>query len=137
MDIQKMMNAVSAETRRIRSQYHLTLGEAIEALEKLPGDAPVVFDIGKSPALLDSYRGYYDDLAFSVDNGNPPTVDGVLALCRRALDATFGGYKGGDFVMTAETPLWVAEYGEASGIAVIGITPLPGGSIQITTKLVD
>lgn len=35
--------------------------------------------------------------------------------------ATHEGYKGGDFKMSLRTPIWVANYGDATGTALIGI----------------
>ena len=35
----------------------------------------------------------------------------LLTDCKAAMGQVFGGYKGGDYVMGALTPLWVASYG--------------------------
>jgi hypothetical protein len=35
----------------------------------------------------------------------------LLAECEAAMGQVFTGYKGGDYVMGALTPLWVATYG--------------------------
>lgn len=92
--------------------YHLTLKQAIEALSKVDPATPVLFSHGGAPGTVHSYRGYYSDLAFSSVGAS--TVEAVLSDLRSALDNTYEGYKGGEFVMDEDTPLWVSEYGESS-----------------------
>jgi hypothetical protein len=58
----------------------------------------------------DSYRGYYSDLAFEQGEGTRPAAD-LLAECKAAMGQVFCGYKGGDYMMGALTPVWVAHYG--------------------------
>lgn len=60
-----------------------------------------------------SYRGFYDELAF--EPAHNITVGGMLAAARSALGATFQGYKGGEYRMTAYTDCWLSEYGHVSG----------------------
>jgi len=94
--------------------------------------AVVFFDFGELvPTGLHSYRGFYDHLAFSFDrrwtfNGkdekdNEIDVAGLLKMCEDALGRTFQGYKGGDYVMNPDTPLWVSDYAEASSTAVVAV----------------
>jgi hypothetical protein len=79
----------------------------------------VKFDVGGQPCREHSYRGYYSDLA--LDSKDEPTTAGeLLAILKRALGETYGGYKGGDFVMGADTPLWMASYG-STGRAIIAL----------------
>lgn len=58
----------------------------------------------------DSYRGYYSDLYFERHDGTRLVAE-LLAECKDAMGQVFTGYKGGDFLMGALTPLWVASYG--------------------------
>lgn len=135
MDIQAMMNAMLAATETERSRYHLTLGGLIEALEAAPARAVVTFSDGRHPREMDSYRGYYSDLAISCGS-EPMTARGLLSIARAALNAEFTGYKGGEFMMKEETPLWRSEYGHNSGEAIIG-ADVRQGSVVLITKLVD
>lgn len=49
----------------------------------------------------------------------------------------FTGYKGGDFTMTGDTPLWRASYGD-TGEAIMDLQPHRSGSALILiTKKVD
>ena len=103
--MQNLLDAISAEWQRERSATQLTLGALIDALEKMPAQASVanLRDPG-------SYRGYFEDLYFEHHEGTRPAAD-LLSECKSAMGEVFTGYKGGDFVMGALTPLWVASYG--------------------------
>jgi hypothetical protein len=123
MDMQKLVDAMNAAGRSTRSDYHLTLGELIAALRDMPEDLRVdCGDVdGEHPGRATSYRGYYSDLAF-MPTKDATTAGELLKICEATLGTTLEGYKGGDFLMDANTPLWISEYGSSSGRAVIGIT---------------
>ena len=91
--------------KKERAATQLTLGEMIDFLKTLPGDTEIE-GLGK----LDSYRGYYSDLAFEPTE-DKRKVEELLEVCQAAMGQVFTGYKGGDFVMGALTPLWIAGYG--------------------------
>ena len=122
MSFQSMIDTMSKLDRQTRSQYHLTLGQLIEVLESVGADTVVVFsDSGQHPKALMSYRGYYSDLCFD-ETTEPVTAKSLLTICEDALDEPFQGYKGGDFLMDASTPLWVSSYGSASSRAIVDYT---------------
>lgn len=138
MDIQKLFDAISAASRDTRKEYHLTLGSLIEALEAAPADAVVCFSDQPeaSPCEPHSYRGYYADLAF--EHGPIRKVAEVLAEARGALGESFEGYKGGDFTMGEDTPLWRSSYGHNSGVALIAASlDAAGRRLVIATKQID
>ena len=56
-----------------------------------------------------SYRGYYECLAF--EPAENVTVGTMLSNARRALNATYEGYKGGSFTMDEYTDVYLAQYG--------------------------
>lgn len=114
-DIELMLAGLSAKWAEERSRTQFTLGKLIAALEKLPADQPVT-----NLTNPHSYRGYYRDLAFELDKGTQPAGD-LLAVCRSAMGQVFTGYKGGEFAMTALTPLWVAEVG-CTGLRIMKLT---------------
>lgn len=87
---------------------HLGLGKLIERLER--EDPARILPIGFDDP--DSYRGYYDDVAFSPRRDI--AVGEVLAAARSALGATFRGYKGGEYTMREYTQCWIATYGDTS-----------------------
>lgn len=120
IDMQALMDGLGAKWQKERAATQMTLGGLIEILEGMPDSVEIV-GLGE----LDSYRGYYSDLAFE------PSVNRlskeVLEKCKAAMGKVFTGYKGGDYVMGARTPLWVANYGDC-GKKLMGINP--DGSIE-------
>lgn len=121
MNLQALVDGISAQWQRERAETQITLGKLIEALDAMPADAQV--------ANLDnehSYRGYYEDLAFERLDGTRPASE-LLADCKAAMGQVFQGYKGGDFVMGALTPVWVANYG-CCGAKLMEI--YPGGEVE-------
>lgn len=103
--LQAMFDGLSAGWQRERAETQMTLGKLIKLLESLEPNRPIA-GLGS----LDSYRGFYDDLAFEPDD-KQETVGEVLQRCRDAMGRVFEGYKGGDYMMGELTPLWVASYG--------------------------
>jgi len=90
------------------------LGDLIKYLEDK--DENIVVSIGLGEA--DSYRGYYEDLAFE-PKANVAVKD-MLEEARNALGKTFRGYKGGEFEMTEDTRVWISEYGTTHNSQRIG-----------------
>lgn len=102
----------------------LRLGDIIEALEQAPPDAAVVFDFcGFTPDGIDSWRGVYSDLAIGCgERHRHVPVRDFLNVLRDADGKVFTGYKGGDYRMGLETPVWVSNYGDADSTAVVRVT---------------
>lgn len=123
-DIQRLVNAMTAVMKSERQKYHLTLGGLIEALEKMPFPEKTIIkfdDSGCSPCNPHSYRGYYEDLSFE-ESESRITANQFLAMAKKAVGHTYTGWKGGDFTMGVNTPLWRATEG-CCGEAIIAITP--------------
>ena len=133
MTIEQMFNAMSAGMRAMRTDYHLTLGDAIAKLRKIDSGAIVKFDYDESlsPADVDSYRGYYEDLAIEPSETQCRVLQ-LLSMLESALGETFTGYKGGDFLMKEDTPLWCADYGDC-GRAITGLR-VEGREVVLETK---
>lgn len=134
MDFQKLINAMNSASERSRSNYHLTLGSAIAALSSLDRAILIGVDTGGGVRELDSYRGYYSDLAFR-PSGEATPIGVVLDALQAALGQTFQGYKGGDFLMHEKTPLWLSPYGDNSGIAIVGLETQSGVLVFVTKKV--
>ncbi len=97
------------------------LGRLIKALEAMPPESNVVFDFANVvPGELNSYRGYYCDLAVSFNTDGLMRVSDFLHQCRMALGKVFEGYKGGDFKMDEATLIHVANYGRTSNTRIVG-----------------
>ena len=117
--LQDMVDGMSARWQRERATTQWTLGKFIEVLETMPSD--MMMDGIKSPH---SYRGYYIDLAFEKE-ASRWTVEDTLKMLRGCLGEIFTGYKGGEFGMTKNTPVWVAHYGTC-GKRITGINTATG-----------
>ena len=105
MNLQAIIDGMSEQWQRERAETQLTLGKMIAVLEAMP--------VGTMVANLHgahSYRGYYCDLAFAKNEGTREASE-LLSECKSAVGRVFQGYKGGDFMMGASTPLWIASYG--------------------------
>jgi hypothetical protein len=108
----------------------MTLGSFIKALEAMPQDALCRFDGGRSPGEPDSYRGFYEQLAFG--SGEQKSVAAVLTAARCAVDKMFEGYKGGEFWMRRDTMIWRAEYCSC-GDLIVGVQITDDGSVLVKT----
>lgn len=98
----------------------MMLGQLIDKLEMMPPDATCQYDVFHFvPSPLDSWRGIYNELALG---WRPPnardhrldttTVAELLADAKAAVGKTFDGYKGGEYVMSRDTPVHIDNYGE-------------------------
>jgi len=137
MDLQKLVDTMNAAASQERANYHMTLGGLIEALSKEDPSAWVIYDTvdEASPSAPESYRGYYCDLSFP-PSSTPITVGLLLNEAEEAIGKEFTGYKGGEFEMHADTPLWASAYGSASGLAIMGLKAV-GNSVVLLTKQID
>lgn len=116
---------------------NLRLGELIDALAACPPTECVSFDFcDYRPVELISYRGYYDHLAITRVTGSRGglRVGELLGLLTRALGDAFEGYKGGSYVATRETPLWVDEYSECTSIKIVGVAKREFGGVVLLTE---
>lgn len=127
-------NAVKASRKdTFDSSDQLTLGELILKFEPIlekqkerKEEAVVVYDFGYLfPTDIGSWRGSYSELALnyvaSAGNESQKTVTEFIEMLKETVGKTLTGYKGGDFVMTKNTPVWVSNYGEACHTAIIDV----------------
>jgi hypothetical protein len=117
----------------------ITLGELIEQLSSLPADRYLVFDwCWLKPDGLRSYRGCYSDLAVGfTDAYQSVTVGQFLQECREAVGKTYEGYKGGEYRMSESTPVWVANYGNSTGVAVTKVKDRGWAAVLVTKQVND
>lgn len=87
----------------------MELQRLIRSLEALDPAQPVPLGFARPH----SYRGYYEQLAFEPEANT--TVGAMLTAAKGALGATYEGYKGGEYLMTASTTCWVSNEGDNSG----------------------
>ena len=129
MDLQTFITNHAAAHRAMEfaNSGQLSLGEIISKCEALvpdSADSPeVIFGFEYIyPTNLDSWRGIYSELAlgFSCEE-TPPTLDHFIETLKNAVGATFTGYKGGEYVMSENTPVWVANYGNSGNTAIVDV----------------
>lgn len=115
----------------------LTLGELIAALRRKDKEATVTFGLGgHAPTGVCSYRGYYEDLAIQHEQKYGVTVAEFLKMLEEANGATFTGWKGGEFTMSDETAVWVANAGRSHGVAIVDVVETQY-HIWLKTELID
>ena len=144
LDLQTTLATLSDVMESSRRNYHLSLGQLIDVLKTSnvsDGGEVFVEDIDNQKRYglgdPDSYRGYYEDLAFDptfVELGY--SVRELLSVCKDSLGKTFEGYKGGDFTMSASTSLWLCEYGTTGGSLALLSATERGGQLVLFAKSV-
>jgi hypothetical protein len=136
MDLQSYLNRAIAESRKARMEQsdQLTLGELIAKLEPIAANQQGVIELHKHeatvrydfeylfPTSIDSWRGSYAELALNYKtDGEEMFISDFLKMLKEAVGKTFEGYKGGEFLMDEDTPIWVANYGNSGNTAVIDV----------------
>ena len=112
----------------------MELGELLDALKSLDRDHSVRFGFGYfTPDGIDSYRGYYDHLALGYTEQKAATVGELSDLLSSAVGKKFTGYKGGEFTMDRDTPVWVANYSECPSTAILAVEQMRDSSLVILT----
>lgn len=121
MDLQQILsNGIRAiRQENLKKSSQLTLGEIILKLEMIKNkDLLIVFEDKKHyPIDIGSWRGSYDELAIGYNDteGKELSTKKFLKILKGAVGKTFEGYKGGDFLMGRNTPIWIALDGCCSG----------------------
>jgi hypothetical protein len=133
MDFQKMLDTISETASAARKPCHLSLGALHDLCAEHP-HAMVIVDGDGGLSAESSYRGYYDEIAFTPVS-NPTSAKHVLTACRRGLSATYEGYKGGDYRYDRSTSTWLACYGSCGPAIVSG--EYRDGAIHLTTRETD
>lgn len=136
---QRLVNSLNESMKDIRKDYHVTLGQLINVLSENQLKQVVYESPDKITVcgfnFPHSYRGYYCDLAFSPCD-NISSTDDLLYILKDILDGYLEGYKGGSYQMTKDTPLWISEYGEASGLAIVDVK-VSNSRVSLITKKID
>ena len=102
-----------------RMKQQMTLGTLRDALAALPATWWV-----EGFGEPHSYRGYYDQIAFAPYDAAEEAV-ALSVRVAACVGASFTGWKGGDFTMAEETPVWIAHEG-SSGDALTGLRIVEG-----------
>lgn len=100
-----------------------TLGQLIDELEGVSDKTKGIrFDFcSLVPIGLDSYRGYYEDLAIGWSPDTAPTVGLLLEYLKAKLGSTVHGWKGGKYTVSRDQLLFVANPGETGSTVIVGV----------------
>lgn len=149
MNLQTFLDGAvkSARQARLKNSDQITLGELIEKIEpivknqkriveKYSSEAYVCFDFPSVvPTGIGSWRGSYDELSLDFDmqkDAETMPVTKFFNLLKGAMGNSFTGYKGGEYTMDKNTPIWVDNYGHANNTAVIDVVDNEYSVILIT-----
>ena len=141
-DFQKMMDAIAEQDMKRRSQYHLTLGALADiCIHSYKLGRVLAYANGNlNPKLeVNSYRGYYCDLAIATttDPDEICRTKDFGELLKRTIDTPLTGYKGGNFLMGKDTPLWLSDYGEYTGLAIMDASEDYEGDLMLKVKKIE
>lgn len=106
----------------------MTLGEMISTLSRKDQNASIRYDfVHFYPTTIESWRGVYAELAIGYSNvpdpeeGYVPIVAQFLAKLKEAVGKEYHGWKGGEYIMHENTPMHVANSGEAGNTIISDI----------------
>jgi hypothetical protein len=143
MELQEYLESAVKKMREasFADSPQLTLGELLALLKDIPTEwgtnkepVAVEFDFGTAyPTGFSSWRGSYAEIATNYDLSgyddfgrkdvmfnNKKLKDFVKEL-EETIGKTFTGWKGGEFTMSADTPVWVANDGNVGNTGVVGV----------------
>ena len=135
--LQEIFDKMMEYERKMRSNTMFTLGNLIDELEKYPRNWEVLIEpFHLVPLSFHSYRGYYHDLCLTYSTreeslGEEMSVGKLLDMCNEANGKEFYGYKGGEFLMSRETPIWVSDNDYSTGMAIGKIEKVYDGLVAI------
>ena len=108
--------------------YQLTLGKLIDILEAAGPDRDIRFSFCRKGVVdIRSWRGDYSMLALSHTESTLPhgptrlNIRQLLEKCRDLVGRSVQGYKGGDYQMHRDTPIWVDDWGRFTETAVMNV----------------
>lgn len=122
--------AAQLADQRKRAENQMTLGQLIARLSELPGDLPMAHLCHPH-----SYRGYYCDLGLELKDADTRPVADVLKMCKGCVGRKLIGWKGGEFLMHEETPVWISERGVWPGDRLVYVGD--DGIITTSTPTLD
>jgi hypothetical protein len=123
----------------------ITVGELIEKLKAIDlsedDREPVVeFDFGdaRPTGYIASWRGVYSEMALGYEAydyayDGKPTISELISNLESQIGEQRTGWKGGQYTINSNSPLWVANSGSGSHTAIVDVIR-PLWSIVIVTK---
>ena len=139
MELQDYVSSIvkAQREKRFNDSPQLSLGKLISEFERFDlRDSrdeikTVRFDFGSAiPSTLDSYRGSYDELALGYKLTGYDNNEGHFDECKadefvkhlkEAIGKEYTGWKGGEYIMRENTPVWVANSGNSGSTGIMGV----------------
>ena len=92
----------------------MTANELIKTLQSYDEDLTVQFDFGGYPQYIDSWRGSYDQPSLFWDmKYTRITIKGFIDMLMKVEGMKVEGYKGGDFMLSANDEIYLSySYGD-------------------------
>lgn len=90
-----------------------------------------LFIVGVSREFC-SYRGYYSELCVAPSVGREMSACEFSNVLADQIGKTYEGYKGGEYMMTEDTELYLAKYGR-TGEKIVGIEK-DGNTLSFITE---
>lgn len=103
--MQELIDAPSEGWRKERAETQMTIEDLLARLDDMEPD--VMLDGLGYPH---SYRGYYSDLALQPLPERVPVAQLAIEVSS-VLGTELTGYKGGEYLMQKDTPVWVSHHG--------------------------
>jgi hypothetical protein len=139
-----MINLQIENEKLKRERDNYNLGDLIKDLEKYPADADIcIRPFNLHPTGFCSYRGYYSDLSleYTIENYDEKILNcgQLLEEAKKCVGKSFYGYKGGDFIMTEKSVIWLANYGRTTDAILTGVKDRFGNGtcLELTWKVVE
>lgn len=138
-NMQKLIDEHLDNLEKQRSKEMFTLGNLIDELEKYPSEWYIeIKPFNLIPCFFCSYRGYYSDLNLTFMSRSEAefkstTVGELLTKAKEADGKIFYGYKGGEFLMNRNTPIWIGDDDYSSGVAILKLEKCYDGLVEIHT----
>lgn len=134
-DLRQLRDLVSLSRHTARN---LTLARLAELLDQFPPDTPVCYDNGGQVARnFDPYQGNLNHAAMRRHRpymNPPPATAGQLAYdARSAPNLPHITRKGDEVRLYSQSPVWLAEYGESQGRAVVDVQTDEQGHVVLVT----
>ncbi len=110
------------------SEKQMKLGKLITELESIEDKTKeVIFDFGYFiPNDFISWRGSYDLLSLTYvpvfEAPERTTVEILLKKAKDSVDKEFYGYKGGEYVMSEYSPIWISNYGHSNSTGLLSVS---------------
>ena len=113
----------------------LTLGDLLHKLNacEMKDNKSVYFDFAHLEiTTFESYRGYYDELALGFGDSGGKNLLQLILHCQETIGQQFTGWKGGEFIMGKDTPVWVANPGRTGDTMIVDVVDKGWAVLLIT-----